>query len=157
LAGSGIGAFATKDAGTNKAVTASGYTLTGADAANYSIVQPTGLTATIARADLALSGVTATNKTYDGTTVATLGGVATISAIGGDAVSVTGSGIGAFADKNAGTGKAVAVNGYTLSGTDAGNYTLVLPANLTADIARASLVVSGVSATSKTYDGTTSA
>ena len=40
--GGGSGAFADKKVGTNKAVTVSGYSLTGSDAGNYAIVQPTG-------------------------------------------------------------------------------------------------------------------
>eukprot|EP01041_Mallomonas_annulata_P020547 gene20547-40352_t len=42
--------------------------------------------------------------------------------IAGDALSLTG-GVAAFADKNAGSGKAVSVSGIVLSGADAGNYT----------------------------------
>jgi hypothetical protein len=38
-----------------------------------------------------------------------------------------GSATGAFATKNAGTGKVVNVSGLSLSGADAGNYTLTQP------------------------------
>jgi len=155
--GTGTATFADKNTGTGKAVTVSGYGLTGADAGNYNVVQPTGLTAEIAKANLALSGLSVAGKTYDGTTVATLSGTATISAIGGDAVSLSGTGSAAFADKNAGANKAVTVSGYTLSGLDAGNYRLVAPASLTASIGKANVTVSGVTAASKTYDGTTAA
>jgi hypothetical protein len=157
LNGTGTATFADKNAGTNKAVTVSGYSLGGADAGNYSIVQPTGLTAEIAKANLALSGLSVAGKTYDGTTAATLSGTATISAIGGDAVSLSGTGSAAFVDKNAGADKAVTVSGYTLSGLDAGNYRLVAPAGLTASIAKANLAISGVTAANKTYDGTVAA
>jgi filamentous hemagglutinin family protein len=155
--GTGTATFADKNAGTGKAVTVSGYSLAGTDAGNYNVVQPSGLTAEIAKANLALSGLSVAGKTYDGTTAATLSGTATISAIGGDVVSLSGTGSGAFVDKNAGTGKAVTVGGYTLSGLDAGNYRLVAPASLTADIAKANLAISGVTAANKTYDGTTAA
>jgi hypothetical protein len=47
---------------------------------------------------------------------------------------VSGGGSGSFADPNAGNGKPVTVSGYTLSGPDAGNYTLVEPSGLTASI-----------------------
>ncbi|MDQ2820149.1 MAG: YDG domain-containing protein [Pseudomonadota bacterium] len=153
----GNAAFADKNAGTGKAVVASGFTLSGGDAGNYTLVQPAGLNATIGRADLVVAGVTANGRTYDATTTATLSGTAAVTAIGSDVVSVTGSGAGVFADKNAGNGKAVTVTGLTLSGLDAGNYNLVAPAGLTADIARASLAVSGVTANDKTYDGTVGA
>ncbi len=161
LGGPGTGRFADKNVGTSKPVTVSGYTLSGADAGNYTLVQPIGLTATIVRADLAVSGLSALGKTYDGTTSATLAGTATVTPIGSDVVAVSGSGsgsgTGAFADKNAGTSKPVTVSSYALSGTDAGNYNLVLPTGLTASIAQAPLAVSGLSALGKTYDGTTSA
>lgn len=42
LSGTGIANFADKNVGNNKTVTVSGYTLSGADAANYNLVQPTG-------------------------------------------------------------------------------------------------------------------
>jgi hypothetical protein len=65
---------------------------------------------------------------------------------------------GAFPDKNAGTGKTVDVTGITLGGADAGNYILA-DATSTAhgDITRAPIIVTGVTAASKVYDGTTAA
>jgi hypothetical protein len=54
-------------------------------------------------------------------------------------VNVTGTGSGAFADKNVGTGKAVTVTGFTLTGTDAGNYSVLQPTGLTANITKADL------------------
>jgi len=155
VGGSGSATFADKNAGTNKAVTVSGYTLTGADAGNYNAVQPSGVTASIGKADLAISGVTANNKTYDGTTAATLSGFASVTAIGADIVTVSGSASGTFADKNAGSGKQVTVGGFTLSGADAGNYNAVQPTGLSADIGKATLAVSGVIANNKIYDGGT--
>ncbi|OWY34774.1 YDG domain-containing protein [Herbaspirillum aquaticum] len=157
VTGTGVGTFINKNAGSNKAVTVSGYSLTGSDAGNYNIVQPTGLTATINKASLNVSGVTANNKTYDATTAATLAGTASVTALGSDVVSVTGSGVGTFANKNAGSGKAVAVSGYSLTGADASNYNIVQPTGLVATISKADLVVGGVSASNKTYDATTTA
>ncbi|WP_229255182.1 YDG domain-containing protein, partial [Duganella phyllosphaerae] len=98
LAGSGTGSFATKHVGVNKAVTVSGYTLSGADAGNYVVAQPTGLTASVSKASLAVSGIAASNKTYDATTGATVSGTAAVSALGSDIVAVTGTGVGSFAD-----------------------------------------------------------
>ncbi len=157
VSGTGVGSFVNKNAGTDKDVTVSGYSLTGSDAGNYNVVQPVGLTATISKADLTVSGVSAANKTYDSTTSVTLSGTASVSAFGSDVVSVTGTGTGSFADKNAGTGKAITVTGYSLTGTDAGNYNAVQPAGLTATISKADLTVSGLSAADKTYDGSTAA
>ncbi|MBT3065380.1 YDG domain-containing protein [Rhodoferax sp. U11-2br] len=158
LGGSGTGSFATKGVDTNKVVTVSGYTLSGADASNYVVAQPTGLTATISKADLSLTGLSTSDKVYDTTTTATLSGTASLSAaFGSDVVSLTGTGTGNFADKNVGTHKSVTVSGYTLTGTDAGNYNIVDQNALTANITPASMTVSGITAADKVYDGTTSA
>jgi len=157
LAGNGKGSFANKNSGANKAVTVSGYSLDGADAGNYIVTQPSGLTATINKADLAVTGIRASDKTYDATTAATLSGSAAVTAISGDTVSLSGPGVGTFADKNAGGNKAVTVSGYTLIGTDAGNYNIVQPSGLTANISKADLAVTDISASNKTYDGTTAA
>ena len=143
--------------GNGKTVTVTGYALGGADAGNYVIVQPTGVVANITPATLAVTGVGANNKVYDTTTTATLNGTASITALGGDAVTLGGTGSGSFANKNAGNGKVVTVTGYTLSGADAGNYTIAQPSGVTANIAQASLAVTGVSAQNKVFDGTTAA
>src|SRR5207237_7137801 len=123
--GPGCAGLAPTNVVTGKAVTVSGYTLSGADAGNYTLVQPTGLTANITAASLAISGLSATNKVYDATLADTLSGTATVNGLGSDVVSVGGTGSAAFASKNVGTGKAVTVSGSTVSGADAGNYTLV--------------------------------
>ena len=59
---------------------------------------------------------------------------------------------GTYADKNVGTNKAVTVTGFTLSGTDAGNYTVTDASSATATITAKTVTLSA----SKTYDGTTS-
>ena len=143
-------AFADKNAGTGKAVNVTGTTLTGADSGNYTLTVPASALADILKKSLTAT-VSANGKTYDGTTVAT-GSVALNGVVSGDAVS-TGGVTFTFADKNAGTGKAVAVGG-DLSGADAGNYTVSLPASVLADILKKSLTAT-VSANGKTYDGTT--
>jgi hypothetical protein len=154
VGGTGSGTFANKNVGTGKTVTVAGYTLTGTDAGNYVLVEPTGLSANIVAANLNVAGLTANNKVYDTSATATLGGSATIAALGSDSVTLNGTGSGSFANKNVGTGKAVTVTGYTLTGADAGNYNLVEPANLTANITPASIAVSGVTASNKVYDTT---
>lgn len=75
---------------------------------------------TIGKAKVSVSGVTAENKTYDGTTTAKV--TAKLSgAVSGDDVNVTATGI--FADKNSGSNKSINVT-YKLSGEDAANYEL---------------------------------
>jgi hypothetical protein len=151
------GFFADWNVGTGKSVTVSGYAITGADAANYSLVQPTGLTADITALSLAVSGATAANKTYDRLLTASISG-GSISAISGDTVILDGTNAaGLFADKNVGTGKAVTVSGYAISGADAANYALVQPTGVTSDITALSLAVTGVTASDKVYDRSRSA
>ncbi|MGS0758261.1 YDG domain-containing protein, partial [Roseateles sp. GG27B] len=105
------------------------------------ISQPTGLTANIAQANLAVTGLAAANKTYDATTAATLSGTAGFTALGADSLTLGGSGLASFADKNVGVGKAVSVTGFTLGGADAANYLISQPTGLTANIAQANLAV----------------
>ena len=72
-----------------------------------------------------VTGITANNKVYDARTDATLnlGNGNFTGMFSGDALTVTGA-TGAFANKNAGTGKLVNISGITLGGADAGNYVL---------------------------------
>ena len=146
--GIGKGVFADKNVGTGKAVTVSGYTLSGADAGNYTLIEPTGLTANVAARSLTVSAI-ASNKVYDGSTDAavTLGD----NRIAGD-VLATGYTLAAFTDANAGTGKTVSVSGIALSGVDAGNYNFNTAAATTASITPAPLTVAANNA-SKAYDG----
>jgi hypothetical protein len=128
--------FADKNVATNKPVTVIGLTLGGAAATNYSLIDPTNVTASITPAALTVTGVTAVSKVYDGTTVAQLSGTATLNgAVTNDDVSlVTSNMTASFADPNVGINKPVTVTGYAVTGADAGNYTLAQPAGLTADI-----------------------
>jgi uncharacterized protein YqfB (UPF0267 family) len=137
ISSNAVGYFADKNVGTNKPVTVIGLTLGGAQATNYDLTDPTNITANIIPAGLVVSGVTAANKVYDGTTAATLTGTAVLSGqvVSNDNVSlVTSNATAFFADANVGTNKPVTVTGYALTGADAGNYTLAQPAGLTADI-----------------------
>jgi hypothetical protein len=152
------GTFDTANVGTNKTVTVSGLTLTGADAGNYSLTQPT-TTADITAKALTVSGITADNKVYDGNTTATLntGSAVLVGVVGSDDVTLDVSGaVGTFDTAAVGTGKTVTVSGLTLSGADAGNYSLTQPTT-TADITPKNLTVTGITADNKVYDGNTTA
>jgi hypothetical protein len=70
-----------------------------------------------------------------------LSGTASVSALTGDDVALTGFGNGTFGNPNVGNGKAITVTGYTLSGTDATNYNIVQPTGLSANITAASLLI----------------
>ena len=71
LGGSPSASFADKTVANNKPVTVSGYTISGADSANYSLTQPAGLTANITPLGLTVSGVVANDKVYNGNNAAT--------------------------------------------------------------------------------------
>ncbi|WP_250632673.1 YDG domain-containing protein, partial [Rhodoflexus caldus] len=121
---SGSGTFADKNVDTNKLVTAN-LTLGGADAGNYTLTQPTGLTANITPKPLTVTGLTAQNKTFDGNTNATITGTPVLSGvIPDDMVSLTGAPVGAFNTPTVGTNKPVTVTGLSLTGLDANNYVL---------------------------------
>ncbi|MCE9614680.1 MAG: hypothetical protein K8T26_10420 [Lentisphaerae bacterium] len=155
--GSAVGAFATETAGTGKIVTVSGLSLSGANAGNYSLTQPS-TTANITVKALTVSGVTASSKTYDGNTTATLntGSAALVGVVSGDSVTLSVAGAtGSFVNEIVGTGKAVSVSGLSISGTDATNYSLTQPST-TADITARALTVSATGI-SRVYDGTTAA
>ncbi|MCS6902641.1 MAG: YDG domain-containing protein, partial [Polyangiaceae bacterium] len=127
LSGTPTGNFDNKHVGSGKSVTVSGLSLTGADADNYTLTLPI-LQASITPASLNVTGLTANNKVYDCSTAATLSGSATLTGVvAGDDVTLSGTPSGAFADKNVGSNKSVAVTGLSISGADAGNYTLTLP------------------------------
>jgi trimeric autotransporter adhesin len=158
VTGGATGIFATPNVGTGITVIVSSLLLTGADAGNYSLTEPT-TTANITPATLDVNGITAANKTYDRTTAAMLNtsGATLLGVISGDVVTLVTSGaVGSFATPNVGTGITVIVSGLLLSGADAGNYALTEPTT-TANIKPATVDVNGVTAANKTYDGTTAA
>jgi hypothetical protein len=154
--------FASAGVGNGIAVTFSGMTLGGSSAGNYTLTQPTALTANITAASVAVSsGITANNKVYNGVTGATLASnnVVLSGVVTGDAVSLNTNGyLATFASAGVGNGIAVTVSGMTLGGSSAGNYALTQPAGLTANITAAPVIVSsGITADNKVYSGTTDA
>lgn len=119
----------------------------GADTKNF--------TWTITARPLSVSGLTGTNKIYDGNTSATVGGIATLNnKVGSDDVSLIGTPIGVFVSKDVANGININISGYTLSGTKAGNYTLTAPTT-TANITKKALTIAAPSIATKVYNGTT--
>ena len=119
-------AFADADAGTGKTVLLSGYALTGADAANYTLIaQPTGITADITKAAITVTPDAGQGKTYgekDPALTYTLAG-----AVNGETPAFRGV-LARDAGANAGS---YAITGGNLaladgSGFKADNYTLKL-------------------------------
>ncbi len=137
LSGTPIATFANKNVGSAKAITVTGYTLTGAAAGNYTLTQPTGLSVNITAKPITVTNATVQDKVYDGNTTATVVDGVLAGVISPDVVTVSGG--GTFADANAGTGKTVTAS-LTLAGADAGNYTLTQPTGLTGTITKATPV-----------------
>jgi hypothetical protein len=124
-------------------------------AANYSLVAGTNGVMTITPAPLTVTNVLADDKTYDGTTNATIdasdAGLEGI--VNGDDVTLNTAGAtGAFADASAGTGKTVFITGLTLNGTSAANYSLTQPTT-TADITPASSAIVVISSANPSLPG----
>jgi YDG domain len=144
--------FDDKNVGEDKPVTVTGVALGGADAGNYTVSQPSGLTADIEAKNLTASAI-AQNKVYDGTTAATV----TLSAgpneiVSGDDVTLNHT-TAVFANKNVGTWS-VTVSGISLDGADKGNYNLTNTiAITTAAITAKNLTIDGAVANNKVYDG----
>ena len=155
-------AFADPNVGEAKQVVLSGITLSGSDSANYAINsddQPTA-TANITAKPVTITGITAAGKVYDGTTAAQLDCTDAVinGKVAGDTLSFTVAG-GTFADQKVGKGKAVTISGMELAGTAAGNYVIAGGQSYTTsgDITARAVVVSGITARDKNYDGDTSA
>ena len=156
LTGTPSFAFANVNVGTAKAITTTGYTLSGTNAGNYTLTQPT-LTANITAKPLTITGLTGTNKVYNRTTAASASGTPVLSGVEtGDTVTRGGTATFTFASANVGTGISITTTGYTLSGTNAGNYTLTQP-TLTANITAKPLTITGLTGTNKVYNRTTAA
>ena len=92
--------------------------------ANHNATEVKTIEIKIGKRPVKVSGITASNKTYDGTTAATLdcSGAIFGNILQGDTLTVSAK--GAFADKNAGNNKTVSIADLTLGGADADKYTL---------------------------------
>jgi sugar lactone lactonase YvrE len=152
------GTLACKDVGNGIMVTVSGLVLTGPQAGDYTLTPPTAA-ANITPAPLTVSGVTASDKVYDGTTAATLNtaNAALQGVFSGDTVTLdTTRAAGTFSGKNVANGLTVSVAGLTIGGPQAGDYYLLTQPTATANIAALPITVTAAPNT-KTYDDTTSA
>ena len=157
-----VGTFDNANAG-NRGVTVTGTTLAdgaGGLASNYVLTaQPTVANATIAQRQVTLTGMTATDRQYDGSTLASLTGGSIATGVVGEALNFSGA-TGQFSSANAGS-QAVAVTGTTLAdgvggtGGLASNYVLTgQPLVANATIAQRQLTLTGMTAADRQYDGT---
>lgn len=133
----GTAAFTDENAGT-QTVTFTGYGIEGADAGNYTVSQPADVTATISRAPVTITGVVVSDKTYDGSTAATVTNAGTVEGVvPGDIVTAK-AGAAQFTSADAGENITVVFSDFTITGEDAGNYILSgQPVNGQADITKA--------------------
>lgn len=149
----GAANFDTKHAGTNKTVTVSGLSLSGADAGDYALNAPTATDLADITPIALLVTAHGVNKVYDHTTAATV--TLSASPLSGDVVTLNYTSA-TFADKNVGAGKTVTVSGITTGGVDGGNYLPNTTASTTADITPAPLTVTATGI-NKVYDAGTTA
>jgi YDG domain len=92
---------------------------------------------TVTPKPITISGLIADSKTQDGTTATTLSGTPSlvgVLAVDVANVNLVSTPVANFTSANVGTGIAVTVSGYSLSGSAAFNYSLVQPTGLTANI-----------------------
>ena len=169
----GSGVFENRNVGTGKgyttepsndvvAVSASGATYFGLNFPSFS--RPSGASSggsaanavsEITPAPLVVAGVRALDRTYDATTAVALTGTPVVAPLAQDEVVVIGTGSGRVTDKNAAAGKPVTVEGFALSGSDAGNYSVIQPSGLAITIAPLTVAPVGITAVPRVEDGTT--
>lgn len=149
----GTAEFDNKNVGTGKIVT---FTPNAFNSTNYEFETDLTMTfkADITAKALTVIGLKAINRVYDGTTTVELTGGALTGVISGDDVSADMPKSGTVSDPDASeTPKTVLFNEITLTGTDAGNYTLTQPAvNVT--ISKATPELGTVSYTGSIYPTT---
>ncbi|MEO7098770.1 MAG: MBG domain-containing protein [Luteolibacter sp.] len=139
----------------------------GPAAGNYTLAGAVGWVQVTPK-PLAVSA-TALNKEYDGITAASLqspslldpetagnGNVSDGMPYTGDALILGGTPTASFINKHVGIAKPVIAGGFSISGDQAGNYTVTQPSGLTATITPRAVTVSAVTCT-KVYDGSTAA
>jgi hypothetical protein len=149
--GEAVYALDSKNTGSRSATASGLYS----DQQGYLINYVQGGTATITPKPVTISGITAADKTYDGTASAKVDATKASGWIDGDKVSVSAS--GSFADKNAASASKTVNLSSSYSGVDKDNYLFTDQASTTASITPKALTIEGTSAAGKTYDGNTSA
>lgn len=149
----GIAKFEDKKVGNNKTVTFSSFSINDSgDASNYTIIQPSSVVASIIAKAIHIENVSVENKEYDGNGIANIIDYDVSGIIEGDSVEVI-KGTAWFNNKNVGNNKTVTLSDFSISGSDAGNYTIIQPNPVVAAISAKEIYVSNVSVDDKIYDG----
>ena len=105
-------------------------TFTPTDTATFASGITAQVSLTVDRKLLTVTGVTATDKAFDGTAVAALdlSAATLVGVVGSDAVTLDmGTVVGAFGSSEVGAGRAVTVSGLALLGADRAQYVLTQP------------------------------
>ena len=157
----GKAAYDNKNVGADKAVSFTGFELSGSAAGNYKLIaQPASTTADITVKEITINGATVEgSKVYDGTSEAKITNAGTLSDnYDGENLTIV-AGSAAYDNKNVGTGKTVAFTGFALAGDAAVNYKLIAqPTDTTADITVKEITINGAAVeASRIYNGTTDA
>ena len=154
------GQFDSRQAGVGKRVTISSLSLSGADAGNYEAQLPeSSTTASILAKGLVLrqaAGAPLVSKVYDGGNSAPADAIKAQALVidglvAGDVVNAAATG-GSYADKRVGNNKAITLSGVSLTGNDAGNYS-VSAASVRGQITPLTLGIAATTAADKVYDG----
>lgn len=157
----GKAAYDSKNVGADKAVSFTGFELSGSAAGNYKLIaQPASTTADITVKEITINGATVEgSKVYDGMSEAKITNAGTLSDnYDGENLTIV-AGSAAYDNKNVGTGKTVAFTGFALAGDAAANYKLIAqPTDTTADITAKEIAINGAAVeASRIYNGTTDA
>ena len=145
--------YDTKDVGDAKTLTPIGSVDDGNDGKNYTINAISATSGVIMARALTVSA-TGVDKVYDGTPAASV--TLTDDRLAGDSLTI-GYATAHFGSKTVGSARVVSVEGLSISGQDAGNYTLTSATALaTATITPRPLTVTATGA-DKVYDGSTAA
>ncbi|NHQ61256.1 hypothetical protein G9409_11825, partial [Chlorobium sp. BLA1] len=148
LSGVGIGVGGSTSTSGNYVAGSHALTPSGATSLlGYALSYSTG-TLTVAQKALTISGITASNKEYDGTTAATLvtSALTKTGLVSGDVLTLSSSGL--FGDKSVATGKTVTLSS-TIGGSDTANYAITSQQSAYADITKANLTVTATDVTKK--------
>jgi hypothetical protein len=148
LTGHTSGFFEQASVGSNLAVIAD-MGLTGSDSGNYILTAPVLNTADIMSRTLTVTGAVAQDKVYDGTNQAQITGAILVGAVSGDDVLLVNGDTAFFTQTGVGSDLPVTAQ-MSLTGVDAGNYTLVQPTLNNASILARTLDVRAVDQ-QKTY------
>ena len=135
-------------------IAAGSYTATATVAANgiYASGISRALAFTINKKGLTITGLSGTDKEYNGNTSATATGTAVVDGLVlSETVTLGGTPTYTFANANIGTAIRIATTGYAISGTAAANYTIIQP-TLSANITVATPTVT-VFVQAYTYSG----